>query len=108
MHRRKTEAITLDGDEESEETNTFLALGDEFHSVGLFFDNRDSSDTTASKQASHLHHISFEVDTDAELAALAARLNQSGVELSLATRDGNLDLGDTLWFSDPDGNRIEI
>src|SRR5207247_5568686 len=22
--------------------------------------------------------------------------------------DGNPDLGDTLWFSDPDGNRIEI
>lgn len=108
LHLRKTETITLDDEEESEETNTFLALGDEFHSVGLFFDDRNSSDTTSSKQASHLHHISFEVDTDAEFAALAARLNQSGVGLSLETRDGNPDLGDTLWFSDPDGNRIEI
>jgi catechol-2,3-dioxygenase len=59
-------------------------------------------------QHTHLHHIAFEVDTDAELAALAARLNQSGVELALQPRDGNPEVGDTLWFDDPDGNRIEI
>ncbi|TMD68698.1 MAG: hypothetical protein E6I91_03945, partial [Chloroflexi bacterium] len=39
---------------------------------------------------------------------MAARLNQSGIELTLAERDGDSELGDTLWFSDPDGNRIEI
>jgi catechol-2,3-dioxygenase len=48
------------------------------------------------------------VDTDAELAALAARLQQSGVDLSLAPRDGDPEAGDTLWLNDPDGNRIEI
>ena len=52
--------------------------------------------------------MAFEVDGDAELAALAARLNRSGVEMTLKPRDGNPDLGDTLWFYDPDGNSIEI
>jgi len=89
--------------------NTYLSLGEEHHCLGLFQDIRPSaSNGHISPQHSRLHHISFELDTDAELAALAARLSQSGVELTLAPRDGNPDLGDTLWFSDPDGNRIEI
>ena len=47
---------------------------------------------------SRLHHIAFEIDTDAELAALAARLNRSGIELVLKPRDGNPDKGNTLWY----------
>lgn len=87
----------------------FLALGDDYHSLGLFSDTRQIvSNGRQPAQRSRLHHLAFEVDTDAELAALAARLNQSGIDLTLAERDGNPDLGDTLWFYDPDGNHIEI
>src|SRR5258708_5289074 len=45
---------------------------------------------------------------ETDLAALAARLKPPGVELSLEPRDAAPDLGDTLWFNDPDNNRIEI
>ena len=108
---RATE-IQAGGDEvEFEDANTFLSLGDEHHCLGLFNDTRGSAGngyapTTSS--TSRLHHIAFEVESDAELAALAARLNSKGIELKLSPRDGNPDSGDTLWFSDPDGNSIEI
>ena len=86
-----------------------LSLGDEHHCLGLFYDTRAvASNGRVPLHQSRLHHISFEVDSDAELAALAARLNQSGIELTLAPRDGDPELGDTLWFQDPEGNRIEI
>lgn len=108
FYLRSSQAV-LSNEVSLEEANAFLSLGDEFHCLGLFFDTRPTATNgTAPMQQSRLHHISFEVDTDAELAALAARLNQSGVELSLAPRDGDPELGDTLWFSDPDGNRVEI
>ncbi len=88
---------------------TFLALGDEHHCLALFNDVRPAvTNGRKPAQRSQLHHLSFEVSTDAELAALAARLKIAGVDLRLETRDGDPELGDTLWFSDPDGNRIEI
>lgn len=106
---RATE-VNATGDEiEFEDANSFLSLGDEHHCLGLFTDTRgNTSNGRTPASASRLHHIAFEVDSDAELAALAARLNQRGTELTLKPRDGNPDMGDTLWFNDPDGNSIEI
>lgn len=96
-------------EQDLEDTNVFLSSGTEHHSLSLFSDTRPTT-TNGRKPAPRpqLHHLSFEVDTDAELAALAARLNMSGIELTLSARDGDPDLGDTLWFHDPDGNLIEI
>ncbi len=106
---RATEIKPSGEDVEFEDANTFLSLGDEHHCLGVFNDTRSTTNNGRGPvQHTHLHHIAFEVDTDAELAALAARLNQSGVELALQPRDGNPEVGDTLWFDDPDGNRIEI
>ncbi|HLH63539.1 MAG TPA: VOC family protein [Ktedonobacteraceae bacterium] len=106
---RATEVISPQQEVEIEEANTYLALGDEHHCLALFNDTRTSSGNgRLPLQQSRLHHMAFEVDTDAEMAALAARLKQSGIELSLQARDGDPEMGDTLWFNDPDGNRIEI
>ncbi len=106
---RATEVRSNDEDIEFEDARAFLSLGDEYHCLGLFTDTRPAtSNVRGPLQRTRLHHIAFEVDTDAELAALAARLNESGIELALQPRDGNPDIGDTLWFDDPDGNRIEI
>ena len=105
---RATEIDSTDEELEFEDANTFLSLGDEHHCLGLFTDTREGMHGSASLDDSRLHHIAFEIDSDAELAALAARLNRSGIELVLKPRDGNPDKGDTLWFSDPDGNAIEI
>lgn len=108
FHLRSTQ-VTSPEEAELEETNAFLSLGDEYHCLGLFYDTRLlPTNGLGPAQQTRLHHISFEVDTDAELAALAARLNQSGIEVGLAPRDGDAELGDTLWLKDPDGNKIEI
>ena len=104
---RSTSENSVD-DVEFEETNMFLTLDGESHCLGLFDDNRPAVNARRPVQRTPLHHLSFEVDTDAELAALAARLKIAGVDLVLEARDGDPDLGDTLWFSDPDGNRVEI
>src|SRR5215470_1582648 len=102
---RATEIKPSGEDVEFEDANTFLSLGDEHHCLGLINDTRAGTGNGRSPgNQSRLHHISFEVDTDAELAALAARLNRSSIELSLQPRDGNPVMGDTLWFYDPDGN----
>ena len=94
---------------ELEDANVFLALGGEHHCLGLFSEARPATTSPhATTQRTRLHHMAFELDTDADLAALAARLKQSDIELTLGQRDGNPEAGDTLWFSDPDGNRIEI
>lgn len=100
---------TAEQDIALEDANVFLALGDEYHSLGLFNDTRPTvSNGRRPAQRTQLHHIAFEVETDAELAALAARLQMANIALALEPRDGNPDQGDTLWFSDPDGNRIEV
>ncbi len=92
-----------------EEANVFLALGEEHHSLGLFNDTRVTAGNGRKPAIrTQLHHLSFEVDTDAELAALAARLNIAGIDVALGPRDGDPETGDTLWFSDPDSNLIEI
>lgn len=94
---------------ELEDANLFFSLGGEHHVLGLFNDLRSAANNGRRPvQQTQLHHLSFEVDSDAELAALAARLKISGVNPELGARDGDPDLGDTLWFADPDGNRIEI
>src|SRR5260370_10508713 len=83
FHLRSTE-FTSSEEVELDEANTFLSLGDEHHCLGLFHDTRVSaSNGRVPTHQTRLHHISFEVDSDAELAALAARLNQSGIELTL-------------------------
>ncbi|HLG64006.1 MAG TPA: VOC family protein [Ktedonosporobacter sp.] len=100
---------SLSDEVELEDANLFFSLGGEHHVLGLFNDTRAAtSNGRRPTLNTQLHHLSFEVDSDAELAALAARLKISGINPELSPRDGNLDLGDTLWFNDPDGNRIEI
>ena len=106
---RSTVDGTDDPDVELEHASAFLSLGDEFHCLGLFSDTRPNMSNGRSPfPRTHLHHLAFEVDTDAELAALAARLSITGIEVTLDTRDGDPELGDMLCLSDPDGNRVEI
>lgn len=106
---RNTSDSSPDQDIELESANVFLSLGDEHHSLGLFSDSRPNIGNGRNPfPHTRLHHLAFEVDTDAELAALAARLKLADIELRLEERDGDPETGDTLWFNDPDGNRIEI
>jgi len=97
------------GEIELEDANLFLTVRDDVSCLGLFNDVRSSyGNGRRAAPRTRLNHLSFEVDSDAELAALAARLKMAGIDLSLGPRDAEPDLGDTLWLNDPDGNRIEI
>ena len=89
--------------------NVFLSLGDDGPCLVLFNDTRPGTNNMrVPTPRTRLHHMAFEVGTNAELAAFAARLKQSDVELTLGERDNYGEMGDTLWFNDPDGNRIGI
>ena len=69
---------TIERDIDLEDANVFLALGEEHHSLALFNDIRPTSSNGRRAAArTQLHHLSFEVDSDAELAALAARLSDA-------------------------------
>jgi len=105
----RTAGPDIFGQDEPEVANVFLSLSDEGHCLSLFNDTRPAAGN-GRIPASHtrLHHMAFEVDTNAELAAFAARLKQSGIELTLGERDSYTDNGNTLWFDDPDGNHICI
>ncbi|HTI14074.1 MAG TPA: VOC family protein [Dictyobacter sp.] len=107
----RTAATATEDDIENEDVNMVLASSDGSQCLGLFTDTRSTQNYNHARkgiQRTPLHHLTFEVDTEAELAALAARLKMSGVELTLSPRDGDLDQSDVLWFTDPDGNHIEV
>src|SRR6266446_745329 len=94
---------------ELEDGNVWLSLGDNHYCLGLFSDTRPAtSNARVPSPRTCLHHMMFEVGTHAELAAFAARLKQVGVELTLGERVSDLETGDTLWFHDPDDNRIGV
>ncbi|HEY4034808.1 MAG TPA: VOC family protein [Ktedonobacteraceae bacterium] len=106
---RATSEVVASHDPEIAETNMFLGLGEEQHCLGLYGDTRlTTSNGRNPVRYSLLHHLTFEVDTAAELAALAARLKLSDVDFALGTSDNAFDMSDSLWFKDPDGNSIEI
>jgi catechol-2,3-dioxygenase len=106
---RGTSESASDANIDMEDTNLFFGLGEEHHCIGLYNDTRPAT-TNGRKpiQRTSLHHLTFEVDTAAELAAIAARLKLSNVNLTLEANDGYPDAGDALWFDDPDGNHISI
>ena len=107
---RATSDGPLDPNTDIEGTDLFFGLGEEHHCIGLYNDNRPTvaNPRKPAQTQSPLHHLSFEVDTAAELAALAARLRLSNIDLTLGANDGYPDAGDALWFNDPDGNHISI
>ncbi len=104
-----TSEVMTGQDTEIAEATMFLGLGEERHCLGLYNDTRPATGNGRNPtRYTSLHHLTFEVDTAAELAALAARLKLSGLEFTLGTSNDALDMNDSLWFKDPDGNSIEI
>ncbi len=106
---RATSEAATEQEPDLTEANMFLGLGVEHHCLGLYNDTRPAmSNGRRPVQRTALHHLTFEVDSAAEMAALAARLKLADIEFSLGPSDGLSDMHDSLWFNDPDGNRIEI
>jgi catechol-2,3-dioxygenase len=74
------------------------------HDLGLFEVGSDAAPSPAGRGSVGLYHLAWEVDTLAELEALAQRLSEAG---ALA---GASDHGTTksLYAKDPDGLEFEI
>jgi catechol-2,3-dioxygenase len=106
---RATSEVGASQGPEAMETNMFLGLGEEQYCLGLYNDTRLAASSGRNPvRSSLLHHLTFEVETAAELAALAARLKLSDVDFTLGTSEDAFDMNNSLWFKDPDGNSIEI
>lgn len=106
---RTTSDSPADQDSELEDAHMYLALNDEEYCLGLYNDTRPmSSNGRKPLLRTPLHHLTFLVETDAELAALAARLQISGIDLTFGPRDDDPEQGNALWLHDPDGNRVEV
>ncbi len=104
-----TASLQAERDLDFDEANVFLDLSSGEQCLGFFNDIRPIvANGRKPVQRSQIHHLSFTVDSDAELAALAARMKMSGIELTLQPRSIDPEQGDTLWLNDPDGNLLEI
>jgi catechol-2,3-dioxygenase len=74
------------------------------HDLGLFSVGSNAGPSAAGRQSVGLYHLAWEVDTLAELEALAGRLRAAGVLV------GASDHGTTksLYAKDPDGLEFEV
>ncbi len=80
----------------------FLSSGDAHHDVALQAIGAQAP--AASPSSIGLYHTAFEVDSEAELKAIAARLAQGG-HPPLGVDHG---ISRAFYTADPDGNGIEI
>jgi len=62
---------------------------------------------TYDKESIGLNHLAFGVRTLAELAAISAQLERSGIQHS-GVRIDEYGLKEFIWLDDPDGLRIEF
>ena len=82
----------------------FLTFGDEHHNIALF----QWATNDARVEANHvgLNHLALEVEGgDAELKALHDHLKARGVQVDRLTDHV---ISHSVYFFDPDGNRLEI
>ena len=88
--------------EDAEHGAVFLSVGTQHHDLALF--QLASGDTPAATQPG-LHHMAWQVDSFAELQAAHRELGQLGIAVD-ATVEHNVSR--SIYFDDPDGNRVEI
>jgi len=92
-------------EQDPEHGGTFMTLGENFHALDVF-PNPDPAAAQRPKQGQiGLFHIAFEVASYRDLKEAYCRLLEHGVPISHATDHVSQR---SIYFSDPDGNRLEI
>lgn len=88
-----------------EHGGVFMTLGDDFHTIDLF--PHPAPETADSPTRSHLGvaHIAFQVGSFEALGEAYATLQTHGVAIDRAMDHINQH---SIYFADPDGNRLEI
>lgn len=88
--------------EDLERGTVFLSFGREHHDLALF--QLASGDPPGPAQPG-LHHMAWQLDSFAELQAAYRELKAMGVAID-GTAEHNVTR--SLYFLDPDGNRVEL
>lgn len=79
----------------------FLSWGEHHHDVAL---QGVGEDAEGPQQGVGLYHAAFEVDTAGALRAVFERLREAAVQVSPVDHG----ISKALYFSDPDGNGLEV
>jgi catechol 2,3-dioxygenase len=86
--------------------DVFLTLGDDFHTLDLVqHEKPDGAERPDPRNRIGVAHIAFQVATYAALRDAYATLQEHGVEIERAIDHVNQR---SVYFADPDGNRLEI
>jgi catechol 2,3-dioxygenase len=92
-------------EEEPQHGGVFMTLGDDFHTLDVFAHPAPESAPRPRRDQIGLGHIAFQVGSYAALAEAYTTLQAHGVEIEHAADHVNQR---SSYFSDPDGNRLEI
>lgn len=92
-------------EEDPEHGGTFMGLEGFGHSVDLFARSELPEDRREQLGNQRVHHFAFQVETEDDLKEAYQSLVSSGVEVVRAV---NHESQHSIYFYDPDGNRVEI
>ena len=96
-----TEALGMEVMRLREDSAAFLSFGTQHHDIALF---KASADAEMGKLG--LNHIAFQIEGgETELRQLYGRILQHGAKVDYTTDHG---MTHSVYFFDPDGNRLEI
>ena len=97
-----TRALGLQVAYEDEHGAVFLSFGVQHHDLALF--QLATGDTPAASQPG-LHHTAWQVGSFAELQDAHRQLGELGIAVGAAIEHN---VSRSIYFHDPDGNRVEI
>lgn len=92
-------------EEDPEHGGVFMTLGENFHTLDIAQHPAPESAPRPQRSQIGLAHIAFQVGSYVALREAYAHLLESGVEIMRATNHVNQR---SIYFSDPDGNVLEI
>jgi catechol 2,3-dioxygenase len=92
-------------EEDPEHGGVFMSLGEHGHTLDLFQAESPAKPPPASPNRVGVHHLAFMVDSEAALKDAYFSLEDQGIEVVRAVDHVSQK---SIYFHDPDGNRLEI
>jgi catechol 2,3-dioxygenase len=92
-------------EQDPEHGGTFMSLGENFHTIDVFPSDNPQGAPKPQRDQIGLFHIAFEVGSYQDLREAYCSLIDHQVEISHCTDHVSQR---SIYFSDPDGNRLEI
>jgi len=92
-------------EEDPEHGGVFMTLGEQGHTLDLVPTERPEVDQRQTSNRVGVHHIAFQVDSHNALKEAYFTLQDQGIEVLRAVDHVSQQ---SIYFDDPDGNRLEI